>query len=291
MRQFVVAGGETSGAVVQALGVTHAAHRRRRSIRACRATRSIGAAADAPLRLALKSGNFGTTDFFAKALKALVSAGMTTTKNALREEICATGASLYRARLHGRQRGQHQRAARRRLADHADRRVPRPPRSRTTSRRSTRRAITCRADAPSKTLALHRAHLREQRRRARRRAHALDASGRADARGRLDARRRPAADHAVLRDEGRPRAADPVPPSGRSGGRRSKWPALASKVRAVLLERLGPVVWETVSCRTRRYALEELEETARLCLCDDAAPEPLPDDAIEDLRTTFGARW
>lgn len=63
VRRFVVAGGETSGAVVQALGV--------QALR-------IGAPIDPgvpwtqaigrPLLLALKSGNFGSADFFAKAL-------------------------------------------------------------------------------------------------------------------------------------------------------------------------------------------------------------------------------
>lgn len=63
VRRLVVAGGETSGAVVQALGV--------RQLR-------IGAPIDPgvpwthaegrPLLLALKSGNFGGVDFFAKAL-------------------------------------------------------------------------------------------------------------------------------------------------------------------------------------------------------------------------------
>jgi 3-dehydrotetronate 4-kinase len=68
VRKFVVAGGETSGAVVQALGV--------RSLRigpqidpGVPATQSIGFGDE--LALALKSGNFGTTDFFAKALKVL----------------------------------------------------------------------------------------------------------------------------------------------------------------------------------------------------------------------------
>ena len=70
VRQFVVAGGETSGAVVQALGVTPlrigpqidpgvpwcAAHAR---------------AAGATMRLALKSGNFGTPDFFTRAFAVL----------------------------------------------------------------------------------------------------------------------------------------------------------------------------------------------------------------------------
>ncbi|WP_413195948.1 3-oxo-tetronate kinase [Pararobbsia alpina] len=64
MRRFVVAGGETSGAVVKALGVT--------SLRigpqidpGVPWTASLGTPA---LALALKSGNFGTPDFFSKAL-------------------------------------------------------------------------------------------------------------------------------------------------------------------------------------------------------------------------------
>jgi uncharacterized protein YgbK (DUF1537 family) len=70
VRRFVVAGGETSGAVVQALGVQ---------------LLQIGAQIDPgvpatvsttahPLALALKSGNFGGRDFFAKALKQLAGA-------------------------------------------------------------------------------------------------------------------------------------------------------------------------------------------------------------------------
>ncbi|SIT35085.1 conserved hypothetical protein [Paraburkholderia ribeironis] len=67
VRKFVVAGGETSGAVVQALDV--------RTLRigaqidpGVPATATTGAE---PLALALKSGNFGATDFFAKALRHL----------------------------------------------------------------------------------------------------------------------------------------------------------------------------------------------------------------------------
>jgi uncharacterized protein YgbK (DUF1537 family) len=67
VRRFVIAGGETSGAVVQALGVQ---------------LLQIGAqidpgvpatvsSTDEPLALALKSGNFGGRDFFSKALKQL----------------------------------------------------------------------------------------------------------------------------------------------------------------------------------------------------------------------------
>jgi uncharacterized protein YgbK (DUF1537 family) len=67
VRKFVVAGGETSGAVVQALEV--------KSLQigaqidpGVPATATIGAE---PLGLALKSGNFGAVDFFSKALRQL----------------------------------------------------------------------------------------------------------------------------------------------------------------------------------------------------------------------------
>jgi len=67
VRRLVVAGGETSGAVVQALEVS---------------VLRIGPQIDPgvpwteapgrrPLALALKSGNFGAVDFFAKALAML----------------------------------------------------------------------------------------------------------------------------------------------------------------------------------------------------------------------------
>ena len=73
VRRLVVAGGETSGAVVQALGVTQ--------LRIGAAispgvpwTQAEGASfdpsLDAPLHLALKSGNFGGPDFFDEALRA-----------------------------------------------------------------------------------------------------------------------------------------------------------------------------------------------------------------------------
>ena len=70
VRKFVVAGGETSGAVVQALGVQVL------TIGAqidpgVPATSAATARGDEPLGLALKSGNFGTVDFFAKALARL----------------------------------------------------------------------------------------------------------------------------------------------------------------------------------------------------------------------------
>lgn len=65
---------------------------------------------------------------------------------------------------------------------------------------------------------------------------------------------------------------------------------LANSVRGVMLERLGPVVWES-SVAKASYALEELEETARLWLMSTPRPEPLSTDALDELRETFGAHW
>jgi ribulose-5-phosphate 4-epimerase/fuculose-1-phosphate aldolase len=66
--------------------------------------------------------------------------------------------------------------------------------------------------------------------------------------------------------------------------------ALADRVRGVLLERLGPVVWGT-SVSHASYVLEELEETARLWLMTNPKPAPLDAAALEALGDAFGARW
>jgi 3-dehydrotetronate 4-kinase len=67
VRRFVIAGGETSGAVVKALGV-NALQIGPQIDPGVPWTASLGTPA---LALALKSGNFGTPDFFSKALSAL----------------------------------------------------------------------------------------------------------------------------------------------------------------------------------------------------------------------------
>ena len=66
--------------------------------------------------------------------------------------------------------------------------------------------------------------------------------------------------------------------------------ALAPRVRAVLLERLGPVVWER-SVSHASYALEELEETAKLWMSLGRAGGHLDEQAIADLRERFGVDW
>jgi hypothetical protein len=50
------------------------------------------------------------------------------------------------------------------------------------------------------------------------------------------------------------------------------------------------VVWHG-SVSNAAYALEELEETARLWLMTSPKPAPLSDAQIDELRQTFGARW
>ena len=62
-----------------------------------------------------------------------------------------------------------------------------------------------------------------------------------------------------------------------------------SPLRAVMLARLGPVVWHD-DPMAAMAVLEELEETARLMtLAPDT--QPLDETRIEDLRRAFGARW
>ena len=71
VRQLVVAGGETSGACVQALGITHMqiGPQIDPGVPWCHAASST--AGGEGLHLALKSGNFGTDDFFGKAFTML----------------------------------------------------------------------------------------------------------------------------------------------------------------------------------------------------------------------------
>ncbi len=61
-------------------------------------------------------------------------------------------------------------------------------------------------------------------------------------------------------------------------------------LRAVMLDRLGPVVWHRTPAEASAV-LEELEETARLWLITGRNAAPLGEEQINELRATFGAVW
>ena len=62
------------------------------------------------------------------------------------------------------------------------------------------------------------------------------------------------------------------------------------RLRAVMLDRLGPNVWHE-SPAAAMAVLEELEETARLWLMTQPRPAPLSDAQLDELRQAFGASW
>lgn len=83
---------------------------------------------------------------------------------------------------------------------------------------------------------------------------------------------------------GDPRVADAV--AGRIDAAR----AAGAPIRAVLLERLGPMVWHETPAAAMAV-LEELEETARLWLATAPRPAPLDAAQLDELRREFGAAW
>lgn len=66
--------------------------------------------------------------------------------------------------------------------------------------------------------------------------------------------------------------------------------ARGTPIRAVMLDRLGPNVWQR-SPAAASAVLEELEETAKLWLLCQPPPQPLSEDRIDELRRQFGAAW
>ena len=115
---------------------------------------------DRPLLLALKSGNFGSADFFDKALPAEPPGRPATRTRCARCARCMRRLAprdlprrplAVRARLRARHGRQHQRAAADgRLPDHADRRLPRLSRARAARARRRRRARSSAATAPAR---------------------------------------------------------------------------------------------------------------------------------------------
>lgn len=68
------------------------------------------------------------------------------------------------------------------------------------------------------------------------------------------------------------------------------WGERGTPIRAVMLTRLGPNVWHQTPAAAMA-TLEELEETAKLWAQAQPKPEPLTEAQIDELRSTFGARW
>jgi ribulose-5-phosphate 4-epimerase/fuculose-1-phosphate aldolase len=61
-------------------------------------------------------------------------------------------------------------------------------------------------------------------------------------------------------------------------------------LRAVMLDRLGPMVWAD-SPGQAMAVLEELEETARLWLLCQPKPTALTQEQLHELQRNFGAHW
>jgi len=70
----------------------------------------------------------------------------------------------------------------------------------------------------------------------------------------------------------------------------ARFAARGTPIRAVMLARLGPVVWHE-SLSAACAVLEEIEATARLCTDRTREAPPLSEERIGELRTHFGARW
>lgn len=85
------------------------------------------------------------------------------------------------------------------------------------------------------------------------------------------------------------RPGDPVT-ADRVGAAIAHYGERHAPIRAVMLARLGPTVWQD-SPSGAMAVLEELEETARLSFLARSAPEPLSEGQIEELRQSLGARW
>ncbi|MEJ8838312.1 class II aldolase/adducin family protein [Ramlibacter sp. AN1133] len=70
----------------------------------------------------------------------------------------------------------------------------------------------------------------------------------------------------------------------------TRYTGQGTPLRAVMLTRLGPNVWHDSPAQAMAV-LEELEETARLWMLAQPRPQPLGEEALNQLRIAFGARW
>ena len=281
-RSLIVAGGETSGAVVQALGV---------------ARLEIGPEIDpgvpwtlsqpgGELALALKSGNFGAEDFFLKAWRSLLSRAWRRSfaSACARMAPCCTGAGHLTAR-----RGNLSGAASRwRLADDADQCRAGRSRSRANSRAWTRRAVTFGGDKPTKEAFLHRAmYARRPTCEAVVHTHSTHSVAVSCLCG-LDSRDclPPLTAYYVMR-VGRLPLAPYYPPGDEALA--GAVDGLAAENHAILLANHGPVA-AGASLDAAVGAVEEIEETARLYLIlHGRETRPLTPEQVDELRRRFPA--
>ena len=66
--------------------------------------------------------------------------------------------------------------------------------------------------------------------------------------------------------------------------------AMSTPIRALMLSRLGPYVWNG-SPTAAMATLEELEETAKLWQMKQGSINPLTEEQLSQLRAVFAARW
>ena len=70
----------------------------------------------------------------------------------------------------------------------------------------------------------------------------------------------------------------------------SRYNRVGIRLRAIMLERLGPNVWDDSPAKAMAI-LEELEETARLWHMCNGMANSLSNAQLDELRLTFGAAW
>ena len=283
VRRLVVAGGETSGAVVQALGVRGAAHRP-----ADRSRRAVdrGRRRRAAHRARAQVGQLRRAS--TSSPRRWRDAGMSESE-AARRDLPRSARSIYeRGLTHGSDR-QHQRAA----ATTAG--CSRPPAR--TSAGSTRRACpssTGRAscvsgDAPSKEAFLHLAMYQERAQQRGGRAPAFHAFGGGVGAGGRGPGRRAAAAHGLLRDAHRQPAAGAVLRAGRHGARAGGARLRRQAPRACCSPTTAR--WWPARRWPRRPTRSRNSKRPRSCsCCCEPAPAPLTPEQIDELRRQLRRR-
>ncbi len=316
--RLVVAGGETSGACVQALGIQamRIGAQIDPGVPWCHAASPH--ATGGALHIALKSGNFGSVDFFTQAFEALrafdahgrddaatppsTPGAVDDDEHHLRAELCRAGRTLHaRGYVHGTTGNLSARLADGSLLITAT--------DACLGTLTPAALVKVRADGtpadpaqrPSKTLALHgRIYASDPEARVvvhTHSRHLVQVSLAAADGAALDDLLPPITPYFVMKvghvplvpyhRPGDPAVADHV--ATLIGAARER----GAPIRLVMLSRLGPNCWHA-TVDGALAVLEEAEETARLWLASQRSghpARPLTPEALDDLRHHAGARW